>query len=381
MARLEVSSFFTLFWYLIILRIILVCIPQTGYIHPDEFFQSVEVLAGKFLDVEYSPPWEFNSTFPIRSMTIPYFTIGMSYKFLRDINNLAEEYLARTLLTPYVILVVPRLLMCSIRKFHLLPSVRSIKCLMTLSFITPVILLSLFPHQEPRFLIPIIIPLTYVHGMTVLPEPETVIVEAPKTQLKDVRVKTKSPSFFLLKIWLIVNTLLMIFYGFLHQGGVYQATAYISKDLRLTPLTTENLVISYTQRGNPNIQLVVEFFLYEQGSENVSYILKKLHTIINVNTRNSHSKSKQLKVYLLISSSLEDQLNYLLGKQFLNVYLVETFYPHLSMEAFPDLTKYCLEIIAPFFSQNCTVLTYEQYLWKVGRSVGLSLYEVALNDM
>ncbi|XP_023310852.1 GPI mannosyltransferase 4-like isoform X2 [Anoplophora glabripennis] len=33
------------YWFLVLLRIILVFIPQTGFIHPDEFFQSVEVLA------------------------------------------------------------------------------------------------------------------------------------------------------------------------------------------------------------------------------------------------------------------------------------------------------------------------------------------------
>lgn len=36
------------YWCLAFLRIILVCIPQTGYIHPDEYFQSVEVFAGMY---------------------------------------------------------------------------------------------------------------------------------------------------------------------------------------------------------------------------------------------------------------------------------------------------------------------------------------------
>lgn len=42
--RLELGSY----WFWAVLRIILTVIPQTGYIHPDEFFQSVEVFAGKF---------------------------------------------------------------------------------------------------------------------------------------------------------------------------------------------------------------------------------------------------------------------------------------------------------------------------------------------
>jgi len=31
------------------LRVFLVLLPQSGYIHPDEYFQSVEVLAGNLL--------------------------------------------------------------------------------------------------------------------------------------------------------------------------------------------------------------------------------------------------------------------------------------------------------------------------------------------
>lgn len=32
----------------ILIRIVLVFMPQTGYIHPDEYFQTVEPMAGKF---------------------------------------------------------------------------------------------------------------------------------------------------------------------------------------------------------------------------------------------------------------------------------------------------------------------------------------------
>lgn len=41
------NKYYKTYIYLVILRIGLVFLPQLGYIHPDEFFQSVEVLAGK----------------------------------------------------------------------------------------------------------------------------------------------------------------------------------------------------------------------------------------------------------------------------------------------------------------------------------------------
>lgn len=38
-----------LYWILATLRIALTFAPQTGYIHPDEFFQSIEVISGMSL--------------------------------------------------------------------------------------------------------------------------------------------------------------------------------------------------------------------------------------------------------------------------------------------------------------------------------------------
>lgn len=42
----EKSSLFTYF-LLVSIRIVLVFLPQYGYIHPDEFFQSSEIVAGE----------------------------------------------------------------------------------------------------------------------------------------------------------------------------------------------------------------------------------------------------------------------------------------------------------------------------------------------
>lgn len=36
------------YWVLVCVRFLLTITPQRGYIHPDEFFQNVEVIAGMF---------------------------------------------------------------------------------------------------------------------------------------------------------------------------------------------------------------------------------------------------------------------------------------------------------------------------------------------
>lgn len=43
------SNYLNKYIFLAVLRVCLVFLPQIGYIHPDEFFQSVEVPTGKYL--------------------------------------------------------------------------------------------------------------------------------------------------------------------------------------------------------------------------------------------------------------------------------------------------------------------------------------------
>lgn len=43
------DKFLRSYYVLAVLRLCLVFVPQFGYIHPDEFFQSLEIMAGKRL--------------------------------------------------------------------------------------------------------------------------------------------------------------------------------------------------------------------------------------------------------------------------------------------------------------------------------------------
>lgn len=65
------------------------------------------VFVGRLFNVEANYPWEFNSTFPVRSVALSYLTIGASLKMLKNIN-----YFVDGMLVPYFILIFPRLLMC-----------------------------------------------------------------------------------------------------------------------------------------------------------------------------------------------------------------------------------------------------------------------------
>lgn len=76
-----------------LLRIYLTLRTQYGYIHPDEFFQTSEIVAGKFkwknlnklmnknskgsiFNIDIFTTWELNSTFPLRTITVPFAVCG-----------------------------------------------------------------------------------------------------------------------------------------------------------------------------------------------------------------------------------------------------------------------------------------------------------------
>ena len=67
----------------VFLRILWTWWPQTGYIHPDEFFQAPEVIAGDIFNIVSFKPWEFNETSPVRSVVFPYLLTGLPFVILR----------------------------------------------------------------------------------------------------------------------------------------------------------------------------------------------------------------------------------------------------------------------------------------------------------
>nr|CAD7430330.1 unnamed protein product [Timema monikensis] len=145
------------YWLWAGLRILFTVWPQSGYIHPDEFFQSVEVIAGKIplstswhtpalfnnndknsleisllersyasylpfsaffflkgdvFDIEVARPWEFNTTFPLRSIALPYLTAGIPLILIKILSPFLLLWFNCNLKTSYVLLITPRLVTC-----------------------------------------------------------------------------------------------------------------------------------------------------------------------------------------------------------------------------------------------------------------------------
>ncbi|XP_075558550.1 phosphatidylinositol glycan anchor biosynthesis class Z [Dermacentor variabilis] len=84
---------------------------QTGYVHPDEFFQNTEVVAGDLFGLKIHRTWEFTSPYPIRSMTTIWMTTLIPLSILKLIWSCVAT--AGTLPSPVLLLMVPRIFACA----------------------------------------------------------------------------------------------------------------------------------------------------------------------------------------------------------------------------------------------------------------------------
>ncbi|KAH3812999.1 GPI mannosyltransferase 4-like [Dreissena polymorpha] len=81
-------------------------LPQMGYIHPDEFFQTVEVVAGDALNVSVIRTWEFTGEYPLRSMILPKLLFHPVFVLFKTVIELHGSEV-----TGYTILLASRLVM------------------------------------------------------------------------------------------------------------------------------------------------------------------------------------------------------------------------------------------------------------------------------
>ncbi|XP_076238216.1 phosphatidylinositol glycan anchor biosynthesis class Z [Calliopsis andreniformis] len=593
-----------IYWFLAGLRIILTLIPQTGYIHPDEYFQSIEVISGDHFDIDINKPWEYNSTFPIRTVFIPQMTVGVPYSILKRLSQYMIFYFGIPLKTPYFLLLFPRLLICGLSfvsdyclykicymygqnykirlityassyvmlvygtrtlsntieliltalmlyyasycmaysekvviqsdylsdkynkarngvervkyyklkaslpahslnhcfkiatitviglfnrptfiafafapiffwlqrglgsksvgfgDFHIriitfvacgipatvffilvdsfyfgyltmaeignldvsinnfvvtplnflkynantknlqshglhphylhflvnvpllfnvlgviglltvgkmlhsglkaqwleLPRIQSVVGLMTASFVAPIALLSIFPHQEPRFIIPILLPLVFLYApnMTQTSGVDTVSQIAKNNAHANVYA-TKNRFTRLQVIWIVCNIVLTIFYGFAHQGGVLALTSRVATELKAKPdlthlhlftshtyaiptalLHLRNTKRTYVSSGNHKYKLVKDFHLYEQGSRPIKDVCKIIALKLGECEHKYVTKSIPYRLYYALpATDMEEFISIKNSTNLFNYHVVNRFYPHVTVEKLP----------------------------------------------
>lgn len=252
------------------------------------------------------------------------------------------------------------------QEYQFLPRAQSFVGLMISAIVTPVIALSFINHQEARFLIPLTLPIILLHA----PKLRTGFINVNPFKIRywlyDYFYKyvlaAEVSSKYLLKIWYILNLLLTIFFGFVHQGGVYHLADHFSMAM-VTKSSEANLhLITSHIYDVPNYLLYLpstsrlyvnpetghkyrkskQFFLYEYGSMDLKKVYTKMKLLLDVNEMKKVNSSKyKYKIYFAIPTSRIEEWNHVFynasSSSLIKQTKVKIFYPHLSTEALPDL--------------------------------------------
>lgn len=189
---------------------------------------------------------------------------------------------------------------------------------MMANVIIPLCLLSIFPHQEPRFLLPLLLPIVFT---------TTKYFTSPNT--KDQHI---------FPIWCFSNIVGLIFYGYLHQAGVTPMISHIFRDIKY--VSNIHIVHSHTYSIPVGLLMVRQpresvpltnqrqVKVYSLGSSLDPDVIYE--TLINISKNVTHEENSV--IYFALSGPLIKQFE-LCGNMSSLTYTKQTFFPHLSMES------------------------------------------------
>lgn len=260
------------------------------------------------------------------------------------------------------------------------------------TFITPIALLSVFPHQEPRFIIPALFPLVFLYAPELNQVPNMDIVRKftdDGESCASAKPQKRKPR--KLVLWYISNLLLTLFYGFMHQGGVFPLTSHIAAELRAKPhLTHIHLYTSYSyslptallqlrnthrvyrSSSNHKYMLTQDFHLYEQGSERLPRVFDNIIRKIRNCEEKFDIKRIPYRLYYALPASAISEFEKLWNDRphSFRFHVVKGFYPHISVERLPHLKSLDRLISLPYLRfddifTSFVMITkefYEEYL-------------------
>lgn len=248
------------------------------------------------------------------------------------------------------------------KEFQSLPHTQSFVSLMVSSIFVPVLLLSFFNHQEPRFLVPITVPLILLHapklitGVNVtsfLKESQWSVAKAFSSYINfNISGRT------VMKVWCLVNIFFTIFFGFIHQAGVLQLADHFSKYHQTLPTQTQIHLITSHVYNIPETLLIIphsgvlytnpqsgqkykiarRFFIHEYGGMDLDDMFRKVKRLTDVCELRERTKKINYEIFIAMPTSRAFELNQIFHKH-RNIFTFKEeriFYPHLSTEAFPN---------------------------------------------
>lgn len=200
----------------------------------------------------------------------------------------------------------------------------------------PVAILSLVPHQEPRFLLPLLFPLVLAYGS---------------------RVYNSRALFW---TWIVFNVLLTGFYGYVHQAGVTRSMFVIKPRLSQAAVSNVNIIYSSTYlppqhllgiHGENQSKYRAKINFYDLSvAKFPEELLKTLNTI------KSASKSASHQTYLIAPSTLSGKLSQLERTLSIKLNLFTQLFPTFDFESFELPRALSLGELKSKFSTNIYVL-------------------------
>lgn len=197
------------------------------------------------------------------------------------------------------------------RFLKIFPLEQSISPLLLCLYLIPLIFLSAFPHQEPRFLLPLIFPLI----LFIIP----------------LLIKQNLHK-YIFRIWVVFNILITIIYGHMHQGGLLPALKHIHDfSSNITSIKNEKFVVTYHTYMPPGY-LVTSMTEFEETTiiidlkgakrEELDLIIEK---IFNENLLNN------IQVFVVLPGTCRTDLIYLKEQKY-SFNLLKQFGPHLDFD-------------------------------------------------
>ncbi|CAL4074494.1 unnamed protein product [Meganyctiphanes norvegica] len=220
------------------------------------------------------------------------------------------------------------------------PKVTSMATMLLLTFIFPVMVLSLIPHQEPRFIIPTLIPLVLLHS------DQLILWSIPKF---------KFMKHFLFVMWHTWNMFAVVIFGFLHQGGVTNSMIRVHKHISEQPAQTSMHILFAHMYTPPTFLLMRKMWAeaetdlggrYRIGRYVHTYTIGGAHppdsfhdiaaTIHQSAVKNSNTTKQQEVIICLPASLTTEFLEY--KPENVSVKHIERIRGHLTLEDPPDLS-------------------------------------------
>ncbi|XP_067851230.1 GPI mannosyltransferase 4-like isoform X2 [Heptranchias perlo] len=198
-----------------------------------------------------------------------------------------------------------------------LPATQITEYLLLVYFI-PIIVLSLFSHQEPRYISPLIVPL--------------VILSAAKYEMLGWKL-----------VIVLFNVLGSVLFGCLHQGGLIPCLSYLEKTLHsndpVANLNEHSLVFYHTYmppRYLLNVKSDQESIrIIDLGGADLSVLNNTVNELLDNFYSNHIGNNQEMNIYIIAPGTVQDDINNC-GFQWKTV---ASFFPHLSMEDPPDITS------------------------------------------